>query len=310
MIKYLLVLCLIVTSLTAQAKRKIIYGKDNRKDISSVHNKSIQKLSKSVAARVNNFSFKSDSNRSISFPTPQFLTSSWTLNLCEDEKFSNQPAMADCTGFLVGRDLIATAGHCVTDGTRSGGTSGFGVEYCQSHSWLFDYKTDSSGEIDLSEMNKNNLYRCKEVIKAKLFGEEDFAIIRLDREVTGRKPLRLRSTGKIKVGQKLFVIGHPSGLPMKYADGAKVFGVFNPYFSTNLDTFGGNSGSPVFNTATNEVEGILVRGDSDYLMSSHNGASCTRVNVCNNDRQNCLDNDPNIDGEHVTKISRIKEYLK
>jgi V8-like Glu-specific endopeptidase len=309
MTKVLILLLLGSFSLSIFADTKIIYGKDNRKDISNVHNMAIQKLSKSVAARVNNFSYKSEST-SVSFPDLEFLTSPWMMNLCEDERFASQPAMADCTGFLVGKDLIATAGHCITNGTRSGGTSGYGIEYCQSHSWLFDYKTDASGSIDLDNINKDNLYRCKEVIKAKLYGDEDFAIIRLDRKVTNRKPLKLRSTGKIKKGQKLFVIGHPSGLPMKYADGAKVFNVFNPYFSTNLDTFGGNSGSPVFNYSTNEVEGILVRGDVDYIISSHNDAQCTRVNVCNTNRQNCIENDPNIDGEHVTKISRIKQYLK
>ncbi|WP_420540401.1 S46 family peptidase (plasmid) [Paenibacillus polymyxa] len=35
----------------------------------------------------------------------------------------------------------------------------------------------------------------------------------------------------------------------------------NAFFVANLDTYGGNSGSPVFNSDTHEVEGILVRGE-------------------------------------------------
>jgi len=39
----------------------------------------------------------------------------------------------------------------------------------------------------------------------------------------------------------------------------------NPiFFDANLDTFGGNSGSPVFDARTNAVVGILVRGADDY----------------------------------------------
>ena len=33
----------------------------------------------------------------------------------------------------------------------------------------------------------------------------------------------------------------------------------------NLDTYGGNSGSPVFNAQNNKVEGILVRGETDFV---------------------------------------------
>ncbi|MEK7233144.1 MAG: S46 family peptidase [Elusimicrobiota bacterium] len=37
----------------------------------------------------------------------------------------------------------------------------------------------------------------------------------------------------------------------------------NPgFFVANLDTYGGNSGSAVFNVETNLVEGILLRSES------------------------------------------------
>ena len=38
-----------------------------------------------------------------------------------------------------------------------------------------------------------------------------------------------------------------------------------PFFVANLDTYGGNSGSPVFNAASYKVEGILVRGENDFV---------------------------------------------
>ena len=52
----------------------------------------------------------------------------------------------------------------------------------------------------------------------------------------------------------------------KVAGGAKVRSNNNGvYFVANLDTYGGNSGSAVFNLQTREVEGILVRGENDYV---------------------------------------------
>ncbi len=72
---------------------------------------------------------------------------------------------------------------------------------------------------------------------------------------------------------KLYVIGHPSGLPTKVADGAQVCTQKGTHFSANLDTYGGNSGSAVFNAKTNEVVGILVRGANDYTYDM--GRRCT-----------------------------------
>ncbi len=64
------------------------------------------------------------------------------------------------------------------------------------------------------------------------------------------------------------MLGHPWGLPLKIAGGGKV--VKNEhsesrfFFEAMLDTFSGNSGSPVLNEATLEVEGILVVGFGEY----------------------------------------------
>jgi hypothetical protein len=92
----------------------------------------------------------------------------------------------------------------------------------------------------------------------------DYAIILLDRE-TDRDPFRFRTGAKIDKGDNLAMIGAPSGLPLKLADGAKVtINSATTWFGTNLDAFGGNSGGPVYNTAgLNMIEGILVRGRVD-----------------------------------------------
>jgi hypothetical protein len=125
--------------------------------------------------------------------------------------------------------------------------------------------------------------------------KDDYAFIELDRKVTDLEPLKVRTSGKISKGDSVVVIGHPTGLPTKIADGAKVRSIQGKFFSANLDTFGGNSGSAVFNAVTHEVEGILVRGETDYVYNSTLG--CQVVNVCSND--SCR-------GEDVTFIKNVE----
>jgi hypothetical protein len=119
--------------------------------------------------------------------------------------------------------------------------------------------------------------------------------VELDRVVTDRTPLTFRKSGAISVNEPLVVIGHPTGLPTKIADGANVRSLSTSFFVANLDTFGGNSGSAVFNANTSEVEGILVRGEEDYVKPFLR--SCKKPKECKSDK--CR-------GEDVTKITLIQ----
>src|SRR5690606_7248906 len=124
----------------------------------------------------------------------------------------------------------------------------------------------------------------------------DYAVIELDRDVVGHTPLKIRRTGSVSVGDELVVIGHPAGLPVKVAGGANVRQLQQDYFVANLDTFGGNSGSAVFNLSTGEVEGILVRGEVDFV--TRNG--CRISNTCA---------DAGCRGEDVTSIDAALRYI-
>lgn len=304
MIKYFIVFSLLsATAVEASEERnRIIYGEDNRVDVTETDAK-IQALGKAVAGRVMNFSFKRDDNK-ISFEDVLTLSHPMSARVCSSERFADQPTVADCTGFLVGEDLLVTAGHCMVPFGQS--VRNQGTRDCESFSWLFDYKSDAV----LESMDGSQLYGCKEVVAGEYTDELDYAIIKLDRKVSDRTPLKVRKEGKLTLGQSIFVMGHPSGLPLKYADGARVFETEATYFATNLDTFGGNSGSPVFNKDTLEVEGILVRGDTDYVVTTdENGERCRKVNVCDKNRENCTEDDPRILGEHVNYISDIISYL-
>ncbi len=126
----------------------------------------------------------------------------------------------------------------------------------------------------------------------------DFALIRLDRKVTGHNPLAINRSAGLAAGDGLFVIGHPVGLPLKVAGGATVRDVpMEGYFTTDLDTFSGSSGSPVFNAKTKLIEGILARGDEDFVLTPA-GCAATAAYAQNGGR-----------GEEATKISILADFI-
>ena len=243
----MLSLVLVLGCCYSQAATRIIYGEDSRTDVKNIYNAKLRDISKSVAGRIDNYAINhlSTNPNSVSFEQILKLSHPRSLNVCEDEKFANQPTVADCTGFLVADNLLVTAGHCaVRMGQTVRNKSTFS---CDSHSWIFDYKMGSSSSpLDLKRYPSDKIYSCKKVIYGTWQEDDDYAIIELDRKVVGRTPLKMNTKRNIKAGTDLFIMGHPSGLPLKYAEGAKSFEITENYFTTNLDSFGGNSGSPVF----------------------------------------------------------------
>jgi hypothetical protein len=276
---------LLSLSFNVYAQRtKVIYGKDGRVDTFESKDPMFTKLAASTVALFTKGSGLEPINGGESYKLSGG-TYGQRMGLCKSERFREQPAYAFCSGFLVGPDLIMTAGHCVR-GSR-----------CKSTAFVFDFKMTDSKNFE-NVVPRDNVYFCKDVISISSGGSKDHALIRVDRKVKNRIPLLLRSEGEVSNGEKLIVIGHPGGIPQKLADGAAVRKSSNPdYFVANLDTYGGNSGSAVFNLETAKVEGILVRGETDYVRAP--GQSCRISNVCSD--SGCM-------GEEVTKVSVVPEF--
>ncbi|PIK15751.1 serine protease [Halobacteriovorax sp. JY17] len=276
------------TALTVNASMdKVVYGEDNRLDIFETTNPTHLKLAKATAALVKSYNVQDMRNG-------EAKLSGGSLSVCSDEKFNGQLTAAFCSGFLVnheGKQFMVTAGHCVTSQSDCTGTK-----------FVFDYAVTAAGQTE-HKVNTSSVYSCKKLIDRQLnrSNQNDYAVIELSKEVTDREALSFRTTGKINNGEEILVIGHPSGLPTKVAGDAFVRNNNNStYFATNLDTFGGNSGSAVFNARTGEVEGILVRGHNDYTYrTGPDGKRCKAPEYCSMD--GCR-------GEDVTRTTSIEFF--
>jgi len=268
-----------------------IYGIDNREDVADSGAR-MQALSASAVSLFIESTLSTGPAGSYSIPATAGTLGA-NRGMAPGERFTDQVQNAYCSGALVGDDLIFTAGHCLIE-------SGIGSFDCAKDKMIFGFAITKKGGAAPTKFEKKDVYGCKEIVAWKLDGatKTDYAVLRLDRKAEGRIPLAISRKDDLKVGDKLFVIGNPDGLPIKVADGAKVRSMpaGAPYFFTDLDTFHGNSGSPVFNAKTYRIEGILVRGDNDYV----NTSSGTRTEIFEQEKGA---------GEEVTRISEIKAHL-
>lgn len=248
--KLLFITSLLMTS-HSFASDKAIYGVDSRIDVKDSKNPQQKTVAKSVAVMIPQYVIWDVSETKTTFMD---LTLRDTMQVCDNERFADQQTVATCTGFLVAPNKLVTAGHCVQNQSD-----------CSSNKWVFDYQLNSNSPM-VGSVNNDAVYSCKSIVESKLtrsiFSKTDWAVIELDRPVKGRTPLKLSRKAPSR-GDNVYVVGSPSGLPLKIATG-KVRAKRLKHFVTNLDTFAGNSGSPVLNAKTHEVEGILVRGAADY----------------------------------------------
>jgi len=265
-------------------REKTIYGNtDNRKDWWELSSR-IKTLTDSVAAIYDADKLSGFQDEFILPATPLGTAN----NLCAGQRFEQQPSGARCSSFLVAPNVVATAGHCVSDATLS------------SARFVFGYRMDSD-TIARVRIPKSDVFKGARIIRRIRSHFSDYALVELDRSAAPRAQLQIRKTGKVADNAPVSVLGYPSGLPVKYSDGAIVLDNSPSFaFLANLDTFGGNSGSPVFGT-DNTVEGILVRGEVDYVpIPNSAGAKCNVAYYCPDDQ--CA-------GELVTRSTAFGQFI-
>lgn len=266
---------------------KVIYGIDDRIEVFQSPDPLMKELSRSTAAQI--------LNSDLSYKEGIYTLISGTLmdlGICQSERFSNQKAAAQCSGFLVAEDILVTGGHCIKS-----------LSDCDQHSWVFDF-ANTTEEKSQFTFTKDQVFHCTQILALeKNSGSlDDYAVLKLDRPVPGRTGLKFRTEGKASNDVELTVLGYPTGLPLKIIPHAEMKYNGNAvFFSTNADTYAGNSGSPVVDSKTGIVEGLIVRGDSDYIPSGDTYDPSCLVSFHNDQRYG---------NEHATRITNIDVIKK
>lgn len=243
-----------------QAFDKIIYGQDDRILISLMPAQSWQYWSQSVAGVLPAGMYKEDpaSAEHITLIENPRLA----LRLCPEERFANELSVFTCTAFLVKPDVVATAGHCLNGQIPWQKMSFlFGAQMGMGHSYL-----------------KNDLYFAKNLMAYVYRPKDniDYALIQLDRQVQGRLPLAISRTSSLKINSPLIMIGHGLGLKATASVNARLSNFGENSFQSNLDSFTGHSGAPVFNQQTGMVEGLHILGQEGLEFDSSRGCAVTK----------------------------------
>lgn len=249
----------------------MVYGDDDRTEVFAHPDEDLRNLAaRSAVALVPRSSIQADNPDDVVLRGP---TLGDYYGLCDSERYVEQPSAAFCSGTLIGTDLVLTAGHCVEDATA-----------CSNLMIAFNYFYEDDGR--LATISVNDLFACQSVVVQRLDDSDgvtrDWAIVQLDRPATPRfEPAVVRTNNfDAAVGTELVMVGAPSGIPLKIDDGGRVRDTgAGDYFVATTDSFGGNSGSGVFDRGSLELIGILIQGDTDYVDAD----DCMVVNVCAED---------------------------
>ena len=273
--------------LFSQMLPQVIYGEDDRHDWYQFDEARWQELAKSTALLVDrSYMRKLEGEEHDYWLATEEAGKRY--GLCRNEAFWEQPSTGICSGFLVGADVLVSAAHCFLDAGA-----------CQATAVVFDYSYHSS-DADPTRLPRSSVYFCKEVLERvyEIAAGLDFAVVRLDRAVQGRQALPLRTQGKVATGEAMTTIGHPLGLPTKISHG-KVRSVHkHDYFIINADLWTGSSGSPVFDSRTGIVNGLVARGEEDFIFDSD--GDCQVAKVCAPD---------DCDGEQVIRARLFADFV-
>jgi V8-like Glu-specific endopeptidase len=249
---------------------EVVYGTDNRQDVFAHPNATLRaRAQQSTVALMRPSSLNTSNPNNVTFNSSTLQSA---FNLCPTERFLSDPTPAFCSGTLIDDDLVLTAGHCVTSASD-----------CSNTRFVFNFFRPSA--TTLQPVTTADVFSCTNIV-ARTLGTVggrnlDFAVLRIDRPATPRfvpAPVRPGNTA-LSVGQNVAVIGSGSGIPFKVDSGGSVRNARAStldFFVASTDTFGGNSGSGVYETTNHTVAGILVRGETDYVSNG----SCNIVNVC------------------------------
>ena len=185
-------------------------------------------------------------------------------SLCPSESFGDQPVVVErnneaygdygYTGYLIGPDAVLTCWHGWRDFSYEPQVAIFGYAISPSN--------NNPSELPAEDIVPIRLYPWIRPPKpqANSACEGDWVVLRLERPARHTlQGTKTRLTAP-QPGRSVYTLGYPCGLPQKMANNATVLSTSHEGFRADLDTYSGNSGSPVFDALTHDLLGIIVAG--------------------------------------------------
>jgi hypothetical protein len=259
-------------------QQKTIYGADNRVEYPAITNPRLRTRADATAALFGTNATSCSGSTCNLTALSAFTTAttpSGTRPLCNNVRFKNQLAGAFCSGFLVAPNVVATAGHCVTG-------LNVPIPACTNLSLVFGFNADANGNT-VTSVPSRDVYRCVGTPKGLYTNSEDWALVQLDRNVTGRTPMIAQYSGPL-MHRELAAFGYGLGLPLKMARDAHVKGddPADPgHFLISSDIFPGNSGGPAVDVTSSIATGLATNAPGHFVDASDGkGGLCAALQVC------------------------------
>lgn len=235
-----------------QRVEALIYGADNRHETYEYHPTSwIRRVASQsvVAIGYRDHLVAPAMSDAASAPRPVTIdapSAREAASLCPEERFGDQPAFALCTGVALGPDLVLTAAHCLHLAPLDRLVAVNGYQYLAE-----------------GELAPITTLGVRDIIEAVAIDDGlDYAWLRLG---PGNALSAVEQFADAPApGTPVVGINHGLGLPAKVDDGGKAFAPDGESFLTNIDSYGGASGGPVFDGA-GRLYGILTAGSPDFL---------------------------------------------
>lgn len=256
------------------ASEALVYDDDNRQDVFATMDDDLAQVARTSVGAVVDRRLVRDPSSPRTLPLSTFVESQVGQALCEEARFREQPVLATCSGVLLTDELFMTASHCIPT-----------QEFCNDHAVVFGWHYESEGRDP--SLTNDEVYRCDRIEVVSY--ARDYVVIRLRRPVVapyGPATFRTGDRGELRAGERVSVLGYPSGIPLKIDDsGEAVQGVDYDSFTLFADVFEGHSGAPVFDNR-NRVVGIVSQGDPDEddYEAGRGDDGCASVNAQDTDR--------------------------
>ena len=172
------------------------------------------------------------------------------------------------TAFAISRNRFITAKHVVEDILNEVDSKN-----------LKDLRI-ISGYYRKSSPSSSFSYTVLNVNSIELDKEYDLAVINTSNSLPSSvKPLSLsksKEENEMKINDRIYIMGYPLGQPLKFSEGTicEIDTSEPKSFKGWISSFAGNSGSPVINTKSGNVIGIMVSGSTQSDWSLNTTAGC------------------------------------